>query len=190
MIIPANTIRSRIDASFNGFQNKFDPVLLYQALADLCSLAAQVPQIPGITALVGDSDDSLEYMPVEGLPIGTTVVVRFNSSLMVYVLSEQHTPTLAPYVIRSHFSTTQQPRSWVRSGVQCHEFTMADLSGEFQLTLAHNLGFPLCSVMVFNATGALLSGIPYTPDPEDPNNQLLVQLGSGFEGTWRVLVIY
>lgn len=191
MILSANNITAKVNEAFDEFRQKFNPSLLHQALIDLTAMAARSVQFcPGITALVGTDENCLQAVSVVNIPVGSTILVPFNGALLQYTLTNNNLVTVAPYVIRSDYSTIEQPRSWVRSGAVYGTFVASDLDEEMLLHIPHNLGFPFCHVLIFDNNNIYRPNTTYSPDSADPNNKVLVNIGQGFEGNWKLLITY
>lgn len=191
MYIPVQPIREKLSAAFDEFQKKFSPELLYQVLTDLCMIAESTPRIcPEITTLLGEADGSLEYMPLEDIPTGATILVQYRGSLLQYTLTNQSMETIAPYIIRSYYSTTEAPRAWVREAAIFGTFTAGDLAEDFSLVVEHNLGFPFFGVLLFDQQNQRVQPLGYGPLEENPTTHLKVRLGQAFEGTWKLLITY
>lgn len=183
-------IQQKVESAFSEFTGKFDPVLLYQALLDLCTLAVNVPQVcTNITTLVGEGDDALEAMDVSAMELGTAIVIQYQGSFQIYILTANDLATVAPYIIKAN-NGEGDARSWARAGSLFGTFTNEDLTEEYLLFVTHGLGFPYCNVLIFNANNEYQSNISFHPAPENPNMQVAINIGSGFEGTWKVLIAY
>ena len=191
MILSANNIAAKVNEAFDEFRKKFNPTLLHEAMIDLAAMAARSVQFcPGITELVGSEESSLEATVITNIPVGTTILVPFGGSLLQYTLVSNQLVTVAPYVVRSAFSTTEQPRAWVRTGAKYGTFVHADLDEEALLKVTHGFGFPFCNVLVFDNNNIYRPGTTFSPDAEDPNNKVVISIGQGFEGTWKLLITY
>jgi hypothetical protein len=190
-IINALTIQAKVEEAFDEFRTRFNPERLYQAITDLATMAGRSVQFcPGITNLVGDEETSLQAQNVDALPLGTTVTIRYNGSLLTYTLTSNDLETIAPYIIRVPREPGDAPRTWVRSGAIFTTFGNEDLDETHTLALDHSLGFPFCNVLVFNSANQYMPNISFYPDPAAPANTVKANIGSGFEGTWSVMITY
>jgi hypothetical protein len=190
-IINALTIQAKVEEAFDEFRTRFNPERLYQALTDLAAMAGRSVQFcPDITKLVGADEDTLQAQNVDALPLGTTVMIRYNGSLLTYTLTANDLDTIAPYIIKVTREAGDAPRTWVRSGAIFSTFENEDLEESHVLSLEHKLGFPFCNVLVFNEANQYQPNISFQPDQADPNNTVKVNIGSGFEGTWSVMITY
>lgn len=191
MILKSNDILAKVNLSFDEFQNTFDPVKLYEALVDLCQMAGRGLQYcPGITKLLGSDEDSLQGVVITNLPVGSTIVVGISAALFQYTLTSNDLQSVAPYIIRSDYSTELQPRSWVRSGAMFGTFTYEDVDGNGLLKLTHNLGFPFINVLIFDNLNKYRHDIVWEPSDLNPDTEVWVNIGMGFEGTWKILICY
>jgi hypothetical protein len=184
-------IKAKVEGSFNELSGKFSPELLFQSLLDLCAVAENSPQFASnITELVGETGAALSSLSTDGLPLGTSVIVPFNNSNLSFILTDQDVDTLAPYVIKSADSTLITPRAWVRSNVICVEFDIDDLDGSYDFAFQHSLGFPFVNVLVFTTSNVNLPSVTFSPSPTSPNDVVIVHLGAGFEGTYKLIISY
>lgn len=191
MIINALTIKAKVNSAFDGFHAMFDPEKLYEALVDLCDLGGRSVQVcTGITELVGSDEDCLQVVNTDALPLGTSIMIVFNSSIVNYLLTSNDLATVAPYVIRSDSSTVEDPRTWIKAGSIMVDFEASDMDEGSLLTITHNLGFPLVNVLVFDENNDYMPGISFAPDETDPNTKVVVNMVSSFEGTRLALLTY
>ena len=185
-------VQTRIVAAFDSFNEVFDPVLLYQALLDLGTIAGNAIQFASnITTLVGEGETSLEQMSVEDLPEGTTILVQYETALLQYTLVYTAVDaSIAPYIIKSTHSTEGDPRTWLRAGVQYHVLAAEELTESFEQEIVHDLGFPIVGLFVFTSAGELVPEVVWEPYFEAPNTTLWVTHPTGYEGTRIALLIY
>jgi hypothetical protein len=190
-IINALTIQAKVEEAFDEFRTRFNPERLYQAITDLATMAGRSVQFCSeIIQLVGADEDALQAQNIDTLPLGTTVMVRYSGSLLTYTLTANDLETIAPYIIRVPREAGDAPRTWVRSGAIFTTFGNEDLDETHILSLEHQLGFPFVNVLVFNASNQYQPSISFEPDSADPNNTVKVNIGSGIEGTWSVMITY
>jgi hypothetical protein len=188
----AEQLKAKISESFDDFEEKFDPVLLFQALSDLATIAGNSPQFATeLTDLLGEADNTLESFSITDLPEGATVMVKFNEAVLSFTLHyTEVTASIAPYIVKSAHSTQNEPRTWIRSGIQYHILQGGELNEEFQINIMHNLGIPMIALFVFTPSGEIVHSVTWEPNSVSPNTDLIITFTSGFEGERHAILIY
>jgi hypothetical protein len=191
-IINALTIQAKVEEAFDEFRTRFNPERLYQAITDLATMAGRSVQFCGqITQLIGDDEFCLEQVDITGLPLGTTIMVPFGSSLLSFTLTGNSVlQSVAPYIIKAPDLANGDSRSWIRTGSLFSTFAQDALDENGVLKVDHNLGFPFFHLLVFDNQHLYRPTIVYSPDPEATNTSVLVSINQGFEGNWSLLITY